>query len=237
MVQAAPLHLGLSRSGDARIIAGVSAAHFVSHYYILLLAPLFSFVRAEYDVSYTELALALAVFNLVSGSLQTPAGFLVDHISARLVLIGGLVLGSLAFVVVGLVHSYWVLVAMFAVAGLANTVYHPADYAILSNQVSPHRMAQAYSIHTFAGFVGTAATPVCALFLERLIGWRGAFIASAAFGLFAAALLLTLREAPANHGRRPAQPQCRAARRPTRGGCCCRPRSCATLCSLPCSRS
>ena len=174
----------------------MSAAHFVSHYYILLLAPLFAFVRAEYNVSYTELALALAVFNLVSGALQTPAGFLVDLISARLMLIGGLVLGSLAFVVVGLVDSYWVLVAMFAVAGLANTVYHPADYAILSNQVSPQRMAQAYSIHTFAGFVGTAVAPVCALLLERFVGWRGAFIASAALGLFAAAFLAAQRDAP-----------------------------------------
>jgi FSR family fosmidomycin resistance protein-like MFS transporter len=197
MDQATHLHVGTSRSSDARIIAGVSAAHFVSHYYILLLAPLFAFVRAEYNVSYTELALALAVFNLVSGTLQTPAGFVVDLISARLTLIGGLVLGSLAFVVVGLVDSYWVLVAMFAVAGVANTVYHPADYAILSNQVSPQRMAQAYSIHTFAGFVGTAVVPVCALFLERLVGWRGAFIASATLGLLAAAFLATQRDAPA----------------------------------------
>src|SRR5262245_54714073 len=196
MDQATHLPLGTTRSSDARIIAGVSAAHFVSHYYILLLAPLFGFVRAEYNVSYTELALALAVFNLVSGALQTPAGFFVDLVSARLTLIGGLVLGSLAFVVVGLVHSYWVLVAMFAVAGVANTVYHPADYAILSNQVSPHRMAQAYSIHTFAGFVGTAVVPVCALFLETLVGWRGAFIASASIGLFAAAFLMAQRDAP-----------------------------------------
>jgi MFS family permease len=197
MDQATHLHMGTSRSSDARIIAGVSAAHFVSHYYILLLAPLFGFVRAEYNVTYTELALALAVFNLVSGALQTPAGFLVDLISARLTLIGGLVLGSLAFVVVGLVNSYWVLVAMFAVAGVANTVYHPADYAILSNQVSPPRMAQAYSIHTFAGFVGTAVVPVCALFLETLVGWRGAFIASASIGLFAAAFLATQHDVPA----------------------------------------
>jgi MFS family permease len=123
---------------------------------------------------------------------------LVDFISARLTLIAGLLLGSFAFVVVGLVDSYWVLVGMFAVAGLANTVYHPADYAILSNQVSPQRMAHAYSIHTFAGFLGTAATPVSALFLERLVGWRGAFIASASLGLFAAALLATQRDAPAS---------------------------------------
>src|SRR5262245_20741314 len=123
MDQATHLHVGATRSSDARIIAGVSAAHFVSHYYILLLAPLFGFVRAEYNVTYTELALALAVFDLVSGTLQTPAGFLVDLISARLTLIYGLVLGSLAFVVVGLVNSYWVLVAMFAVAGVVNTVY------------------------------------------------------------------------------------------------------------------
>ena len=68
----------------------VSAAHFVSHYYILLLAPLLPFVRAEYGVSYTEIGLALAAFNVVSAALQTPAGFLVDWLGARILLIGGL---------------------------------------------------------------------------------------------------------------------------------------------------
>ncbi len=62
-----------------RVVGAVSAAHFVSHYYIILLAPLLPFVRAEYGVSYTEIGLAFAAFNIVTAVLQTPAGFLVDR--------------------------------------------------------------------------------------------------------------------------------------------------------------
>src|ERR1051326_1758424 len=129
-----------TRTQDTRVIGLVSGAHFVSHFYILLLPPLFPFVRAEYGVSYIELGLALAAFNAVSAVLQTSAGFLTDRVGAPAVLVGGLLLGAGAFALAGLVPSFWFLVAMFAVAGLGNTVYHPADYSILSHQVSGSRM-------------------------------------------------------------------------------------------------
>jgi FSR family fosmidomycin resistance protein-like MFS transporter len=119
--------LGASRASHLRIVGVISAAHFVSHYYILILAPLLPFVRDAYGVSYTEIGLALATFNIVTGALQTPAGFLVDWLGARVILIVGLLIGASAFVVVGMVDSFWVLVAMFGLAGVGNTVYHPAD--------------------------------------------------------------------------------------------------------------
>src|SRR6185437_1992800 len=109
--------MDMSRASDARLIGVVSAAHFVSHYYTLLLAPLFVFVRADYGVSYTELGLALTAFNVVSAALQTPAGFLVDRLGPRIPLICGLLIGAGAFAVAGLVDSFWVLVAMFGAAG------------------------------------------------------------------------------------------------------------------------
>ena len=87
------------RAGDIRLIGGVSAAHFMSHYYMLVLPPLFAFVRQDYGVSYTELGLALTMFNAASAVLQTPAGFMVDRINARLLLIGGLVLQAAALAV------------------------------------------------------------------------------------------------------------------------------------------
>lgn len=172
-----------ARAGDGRVIALASSAHFVSHYYILLLPPLFDFVRAEYAVSYTELGLALAAFNVISAVLQTPAGFLVDRVSARLVLIAGLLLGAGAFAIAGLVNSFWVFVAMFGVAGLGNTVYHPAEYALLSKRVSPPRIGQAFSIHTFAGMLGSAVAPASLLLMQNLWGWRGAFMGAAVLGL------------------------------------------------------
>jgi MFS transporter, FSR family, fosmidomycin resistance protein len=189
-----PLRLSFARTHDFKVISSVSAAHFVSHYYILLLPPLFAFIRRDYGVSYTELGLALTAFNIVSAALQTPAGFLVDRFGARRILIAGLLLGACGFAIAAASHSYWVLVAMFAIAGLGNTAYHPADYAILSDHVSAERLGRAFSIHTFAGMLGSAVAPASLLFLQDVVGWRGAFFAAASLGAAVAALLVFSRD-------------------------------------------
>ncbi len=182
------------RAPHVRIVGAVSAAHFVSHYYIILLAPLLPFVRAEYGVSYTEIGFAFAAFNVVSAALQTPAGFLVDWLGARVLLIAGLVIGGCAFTTAGLINSFWVMVAMFALAGVGNTVYHPADYALLSHRVPSDRIGQAFSVHTFAGMLGSAVAPASLLTMQSLWGWRGAFIGAGVLGFAVAALLLALRD-------------------------------------------
>lgn len=192
-----------TRSTDVRVIALISAAHFVSHIYILVLPPLFPFVRADFGVTYTELGITIALFNILTALLQTPAGFLVDRFSARAVLIGGLLLGADALAAASLVSSFYVFVAMFALCGIANATYHPADYALLSGRVSPARMSQAYSIHIFAGFAGTAAAPATLLILAGSFGWRGAFLVAAALGVVVAAAMLLFGDAMA--GRDPAR--------------------------------
>ena len=176
----------VARTNDARIIPLVCAAHFVSHFYILVLPPLFPFIRDFYNVSYTQLGLALTAFNITTALCQTPAGFLVDRIGARSVLVSGLVLGAACLAIVGLFPSFWLLVAMFALLGVANGVYHPADYAILSQLVSNERASQAFSLHIFAGFLGTAVTPATMLILQQSLGWQGAFLAASVMGLLVA---------------------------------------------------
>ncbi len=97
-------------------------------------------------------------------------GFLVDRAGARRVLIAGLLLGGLAFLSLGLVNTYAWLIVAAALAGLANCVYHPADYAILSDTISEDRMGRAFSVHTFAGFVGGAIAPPLLLGLAAVAG-------------------------------------------------------------------
>jgi len=186
--------LAETRAPHLRIVGVVSAAHFVSHYYIILLAPLLPFVRADYGVSYTKLGFAFAAFNIVSAALQTPAGFLVDWLGARILLIGGLVIGASAFTIAGLTNSFWLMVAMFALAGVGNTVYHPADYAMLSHHVPADRIGQAFSVHTFAGMLGGAVAPASLLLMQSLSGWRGAFIGAGLLGFAVATLLLAVRD-------------------------------------------
>ena len=95
--------------------------------------------------------------------------------------------------IAGLVNSFWMLVAMFALAGVGNAVYHPADYALLSQHVPAERIGQAFSLHTFAGMLGSAVAPPTLLMMQSLWGWRGAFIGAGILG-FAVAAVLTVRD-------------------------------------------
>ncbi|MGA8389661.1 MAG: MFS transporter [Pseudolabrys sp.] len=206
MSQAAGV-IGSARAPYIRVVGAVSAAHFMSHYYIILLAPLMPFVRDEYQVTYTEIGLAFAVFNIVTAVFQTPAGFLVDRLGARALLILGLAIGATSFVTAGLVDSFWVMIAMFATAGMGNTVYHPADYTLLSQHVPADRIGQAFSLHTFAGMLGSAVAPASLLVMQSSWGWRGAFIGAGVLGFAVALLLLLVRDGTAttaNAGTRPA---------------------------------
>jgi MFS transporter, FSR family, fosmidomycin resistance protein len=206
MVSATDIAVDRPRASDVRVIGLVSAAHFVSHVYVLLLPPLFAFIRSDYGLSYQELALVLASFNLVSAALQTPMGFLVDRFGAGRLLIAGLLLGAVALAAAALIPSYWALVACFGVAGLANTVFHPSDYTILSHSIAQKRIGQAFSIHTFSGLLGSAAAPPLVLISARLWGWHGALLVSAIIGVAVAFVLLAQRRvlaaAPASKQRR-----------------------------------
>jgi len=194
MTQAIDLPLPRARASEQKLVGGVCFGHLVSHYYIMLLAPLFLFVREDYGVSYTDLGLAFTAFNVVSTVVQPWTGFLVDRVNARMVIVCGLLLGAGAFTVAGLVHSYWVFVAMFGVAGLANTVYHPAGYSLLSQYVPAVRAGRAFSFHTFTGMVGNGVAPPTLLFMHGLFGWRGAMVGAASLGVIAAVVLLLVRE-------------------------------------------
>jgi MFS family permease len=206
MSQAAGV-IGSARAPYIRVVGAVSAAHFMSHYYIIALAPLMPFVRDAYQVTYTEIGLAFAAFNIVTAVFQTPAGFLVDRLGARALLILGLVIGATSFVTAGLVDSFLVMIALFAIAGMGNTVYHPADYTLLSQHVPADRIGQAFSLHTFAGMLGSAVAPASLLMMQSSWGWRGAFVGAGVFGFAVALLLLVVRDGTittANAGTRPA---------------------------------
>ena len=122
-----------------RTLAAISTAHWVSHFHLLVLPMLFPFLKEQLGVGYIELGFALTVFAIISGLTQAPMGYLADHIGARKILLMGLTLGGFALIMLGLHLSYSWLIASAVLLGLANSVYHPADYAILSAHMDPKR--------------------------------------------------------------------------------------------------
>lgn len=175
---------------NVRAIGLISGAHLYSHFYILLLPPLFPVLTGQLDVGFTELGFSITVFSLVTGLTQTPMGFLVDRIGARWLLIAALVLQSAAFVAIAAAPSYTMLLAMMAVAGLANAVYHPADYSILNGSVGEEHIGRAFSVHTASGFFGGFLAPALVLPLSTVIGWQWSVGLCAATGLGMALILV-----------------------------------------------
>ncbi|WP_375412151.1 MFS transporter [uncultured Bradyrhizobium sp.] len=173
-----------------RTLTAISVAHWVSHFHLFVLPMLFPFLKEQLGVGYVELGFALAVFAVVSGLTQAPMGYIGDRIGARKILLMGLTAGGAALIMLGTHLSYSWLIGSAALLGLANSVYHPADYAILSAHMDEARMGRAFSIHTFAGFLGGAIAPATVAALVAAIGGHGALIVTGAVGPLVALLLL-----------------------------------------------
>jgi len=189
---------------DMRVIGLISGAHFFSHFYQLVLPPLFPLLRAEFGVTYTALGMLTGIFFLTGAVTQPAVGFLVDRYGARPILLAGLALMAAAVAALGLAPGYWTMIPIVILAGLGNAVFHPADFAILNASVHPSRLGRAYGAHGIMGNIGWAAAPMASLSLTAIFGWRAALILLGCCGLAAAVYLAGQRTAMMDHRRSPA---------------------------------
>jgi MFS family permease len=179
---------------DARVIALVGMAHGTSHFYHLILAALFPWLKPAFGLSYAELGLLLTAFFVVSGIGQALAGFVVDKVGARSVLFFGMAMLGVSALVLSVAGSYAALMAGALLAGVGNSIFHPADYTLLNQRVSRARLAHGFSVHGISGNIGWAAAPLFMTTVAALSSWRMA-LAYAAILPFAVLAILFLNRA------------------------------------------
>ncbi len=141
---------------DAEVIGLVGLAHGTSHFFHLMLPPLFPWLMKDFNLSYTEAGLLMTTFFVISGIGQALAGFIVDKVGSRPVLFFGIGLLAFSGVILGLSNSYAMLLLTAAVAGLGNSIFHPADFTLLNRRVAQPRLGHAFSVHGLSGNLGWA---------------------------------------------------------------------------------
>ncbi len=180
---------------DARVIGLVGLAHGTSHFYHLILAALIPWLKPAFGLSYTELGLLMTVFFVVSGVGQALAGFVVDRFGARAVLFSGIAMLGVSALVLSQAGSYTGLALGAFLAGVGNSVFHPADYTLLNQRVSRARLAHGFSVHGISGNIGWAASPLFLATIAASQGWRVALLCAAALPLAVLVLLVANRHA------------------------------------------
>jgi FSR family fosmidomycin resistance protein-like MFS transporter len=174
---------------DREVIALVGLAHGTSHFFHLMLPPLFPWLMRDFSLSYTDVGLLTTTFFVISGLGQALAGFVVDRVGGLLVLCFGVGMLALSGVVLGLATSYPWLMLSVSFAGLGNSIFHPADFTLLNQRVSQPRLGHAFSIHGVSGNVGWAVAPIFMAGVSSVLGWHVAGFGAAALG---AAVFTTL---------------------------------------------
>ncbi len=181
---------------DARTIGLVGLAHGTSHFFHLLLPPLFPVFASQFQLSYAELGWLMTLFFVVSGIGQALAGFLVDRIGARPVLLAALGCFVLSALAAASAQGYAGLALAALLAGLGNAPFHPADFTILNRRVSPARIGHAFSVHGITGNLGWAAAPLFLVGLSELTGsWRLAYLGMAVVAAGVLLLMFVWRDA------------------------------------------
>ncbi|QWD74675.1 MFS transporter [Polynucleobacter sp. TSB-Sco08W16] len=172
------------RASDVRVIGLISLAHGSSHFFHLILPPMFPWLKDAFALSYAELGLLMSIFFVVSCMVQASSGFLVDRIGARPVLFAGVGLLAFAALIYSQSNGYLMLMVGAVIAGCGNGIFHPVDYTLINHKVSPANLPYAYSMHGVTGYLGWAAAPAFMVGIAQLSDWRIAFLSAAALEAF-----------------------------------------------------
>ncbi len=169
---------------DAHTIGLIGLAHGSSHFFHMLLPPLFPWLIGEFGFSYSELGLLVSVFFVISGVGQALSGFLVDRVGARPVMFFALSSFAAAGLAAGTAQGYTGLLLAAALAGLGNAPFHPVDFTILNKRVSPQRLGHGFSVHGISGSIATATG-----------SWRTACLCGGLLALTVLAIMVWNRDA------------------------------------------
>ena len=151
-------------------------AHFAHHLLTALPIPLLPMIRSDFSLDYTRSGFVMSAFTLSYGIGHLPAGWLADRAGARLVLTIGICGVALAGFFVGLSQTFLMMVLFLALMGVLGGGYHPAAPPMISASVEPQSQGRALGIHAIGGSASFFLSPLIAVLIASLWGWRGSFI-------------------------------------------------------------
>lgn len=147
-----------------------TAAHSLSHAYILLLPLLLVLWMEEFEANTYVLGLVAASAYVTFGGGSVPFGFLADRLGARPLLLLYLAGAAAALVLLSLARDVLQLALAAALLGAFTSVHHPTALGLISKEVREQGRGLGY--HGMGGSLGIAMGPLVASILLLYQPWR-----------------------------------------------------------------
>jgi OPA family sugar phosphate sensor protein UhpC-like MFS transporter len=134
-------------------------------------------------------------------------GFLADRVNIRHFMATGLIISSIANIVLGFSHTFWVFVVLWGINGWAQSLGSPCCVVGLSRWFTDKDRGSYYGFWSASHNIGEALTFIATAFVVSIAGWRWGFEAAGIAGLAGAVMiLLFMHDSPTSKGLVPVMP-------------------------------
>jgi MFS family permease len=157
----------------------------------------FPLLKSEMHLTDVQLGVLGASFMWVYALLGPFAGRLCDRLARKTLIIGALLLWSLATAASALSHSYMELIAYRALTGLGEVVYLPASMSLMSDFHGTMTRSRALSLHQSSVYVGTILGGGLSGWIAEQHGWRAGFLFFGLAGVLWGVVLISVLREPA----------------------------------------
>lgn len=168
----------------------IALGHALTHWYPATFYLLLPIIGNELGLSFSQIGLIMTCQYIAGAVANVPGGVLVDTVGRKgLLMAVSLFWVGFPYLVMGFVHSYWLLLLCVMMVGAGNSLWHPTAVPTLANRF-PARKGLVLSLHGMGGNAGDAIAPLVAGALLTVFTWREVVVMNVVPGLVMSLLLL-----------------------------------------------
>jgi FSR family fosmidomycin resistance protein-like MFS transporter len=176
----------MTASPRYRVLAALSATHFVNDMMQSLLLSIYPMLKGELTLSFVQLGLISLTYQLTASVLQPLVGSYTDRRPQPFALCAGMGFTTLGLLTLALAKTYALILVAAALIGMGSSIFHP-ESSRLARRASGGRHGLAQSIFQIGGNSGSAMGPLLAALIiapagRPSIGWF-ALLSITAIGL------------------------------------------------------
>jgi FSR family fosmidomycin resistance protein-like MFS transporter len=187
---ATTLEIGSVQRRSLREVYVISIGHALTHWYPATFYLLLPLIGKELGLNYGEIGSILTCQYAAGAIANVPGGIFVDTVGRKGLLMAlSLFWIGIPYFIMGLSHTYWMILVCATLVGVGNNLWHPTAIPWLADRF-PERKGLVMSFHGMGGNVGDAVAPLVIGLLLQTFNWRSVVFMNVVPGIVVAGIIL-----------------------------------------------